>query len=166
MQSLWGKQNALQVLWKLLIPPFVTRLFLSNIISVHKQRNKSKIPWWNLIVLVIVSLEVTDISTTWGKVIFRVKWRVKIQTNVVMLWSVLWLVVGKVMWLVVRIVSGDWCITIRFESEGEIKVVCSKIKATIFLTSYSTMYVNTHHILRTFARKIFNIDFFLKLLPL
>ena len=38
-------------------------------------------------------LVVTDIWTSWAEVIFRVKWRLEIQTNVVILWSALLLVV-------------------------------------------------------------------------
>ena len=62
-------------------------------------------------------LVVSYFSTSWAEAIFRVKWRLEIQTNVVMLWSLLWLVAETVMWLAVRMVSGDWCITIRFVSE-------------------------------------------------
>ena len=40
-----------------------------------------------------------------------------------MLWSVLWLVVGRVMWLVVNMMSGDWCISIRFVSERRSSLV-------------------------------------------
>ena len=61
---------------------------------------------------------VTNVSTSWAEVLLRVKWSFEIQTNVVMLWSVLWFVVGIVMWLEVRMESSDWCISIRFVSEG------------------------------------------------
>ena len=84
-------------------------------------------PGWNLMVGVKRVLKrlllMTDVSTSWADVVFKVKWQFEIQTNEVMLWSVLWLVVGKVMWLVVRVVSGDWCISIRFVSEGRRRLV-------------------------------------------
>ena len=62
-------------------------------------------------------LVVTDFSTSWAEAIFRVKWRLEIQTNVVMLWSLLWLVAETVMWLAVRMVRSDWWITIRLVNE-------------------------------------------------
>ena len=62
---------------------------------------------WNLVVWVKV---VNDWHfDNLSEVIFRVKWRLEIQTNIVISFSVLWLVVDKVMWLVVRIVSSDSC---------------------------------------------------------
>lgn len=47
-------------------------------------------------------LVVAKVSTSWAEVILRVKWRIEIQKTVVMLGSVLWLVLGRVMWLVER----------------------------------------------------------------
>ena len=41
-----------------------------------------------------------------------------IQMNVMMLWSAWWLVVRRIMWLVVRMVRGDWYILVWFLSEG------------------------------------------------
>ena len=67
-------------------------------------------PWEGLLV-------VTDLSTSWAEAILRVKGRLEIQTNIVMLWSLMWLVAETVMWLAVRMVSSDWWIMIRFVSE-------------------------------------------------
>ena len=89
-------------------------------------------PRWNLMVRVKAVLRrlllVTDVSTSWADVIFKVKWEFEIQTNaVMMLWFVsglvLWLVVGRVMWLAVTMVSGDWCISIQFVSKGRSSLV-------------------------------------------
>ena len=63
-------------------------------------------------------LMLTDVSASWAEVLVRVKWSFEIQTNVVMPWSVLWFVVGRVMWCEMKMVSSDWRISIRFVSEG------------------------------------------------
>ena len=52
------------------------------------------------------------VSTCRAEVILRVTWRLEVQTKVVKVESVLWLVVGGVMWLVVRIENGDRGISI------------------------------------------------------
>ena len=71
----------------------------SSIISVRKWfETRSYVPWWTLNtwlegVLRWTVLGVTDVSTSFGEVIFRVKRWLQIEANVVMLQSVLWLVV-------------------------------------------------------------------------
>ena len=88
--------------------------------------NFLSVPWWNFDCSsekksLIRTVGNTEASTSWVEVIFRVKWQLEIQTNLVMLWSLLWLVVGRVMWLVVRMVSGNHCISIWVVSEGHSK---------------------------------------------
>ena len=54
-------------------------------------------------------LVMTDISTSWAwaEVIIRVKWRLEIQTNVVMLWSALLLVVARIINMI-GTKDGEW----------------------------------------------------------
>lgn len=77
---------------------------------------------WSVLIIWVKGIPRRTVGSDWcfntsAEVISRVKWRLEIHMNVVMLWSGSW-VVRRVMWLVMRMVCGDWCISIWFVSEG------------------------------------------------
>ena len=122
MNLMWKSKNSLVIqYYEIHLQNFV---LLRDCYKVMFQKKMvlTKRTWWNLNIRWKESWEgllvVTHVSTSWVEVVFRVKWQLEIQTSVVLLWSVFWLVVEREIRLEGRMVRADWFISIGLVSEG------------------------------------------------